>query len=44
MIFKGTLDQLVKNVWRNNTVDVGTREIIRKRLFIGCEFTELNTF
>ena len=40
VILEGALDELMKNVWGNETVDVGTRKIICKRLFITrCEFT-----
>ena len=38
MIFEGALDELVKDVWSNKTMDVGTREVICKRLFLRCEF------
>ena len=41
VILEGALDELVKNVWGNNTMDVGTRKVICKRLFIGREFTKL---
>ena len=32
MIFKYPLDKLVKEVWGDQLVDVGTREVIRERL------------
>jgi hypothetical protein len=40
VILEGALDELMKNVWGNKTMDVGTRKVVCKRLFIRCEFTE----
>ena len=39
MVLEGALDELMKDVWDNKTMDVGTRKVICKRLFIRCEFT-----
>ena len=39
MILEGALNELMKDVRGNKTMDVGTREIVCKRLFIRCEFT-----
>ena len=41
VILEGALDELMKNVWGNKTMDVSTRKVICKWLFIRCEFTEL---
>jgi hypothetical protein len=40
VILEGALDELMKNVRGNKRMDVGTRKVICKRLFIKCEFTE----
>ena len=38
VILEGALDELMKNVWGNKTMDIGTRKVICKRLFIRWEF------
>jgi hypothetical protein len=40
VILERALDELMKNVWGNKMMDVGTREIIRKRLYLGYKFTD----
>jgi hypothetical protein len=40
VILEGALDELMKDIRGNKAMDVGTREVICKRLFIRCEFTE----
>ena len=40
MIIEGAFDELMKDVWGNKMMDVGTRKVVCKRLFIRCEFAK----
>ena len=41
MVLEGALNELMKDVGGNKTMDVGTRKVICKRLIIRCELMKL---